>query len=621
MPQRKVVAEWLRQAHAQDAVVLATSRIVGYDDWKIDHPMPEPLDFDRPVGGLIRQLAPQPDAESWAALRYLLPFDPPRIAAFVENWYRQRCASEQEVRQKSSDLLASIAQSDTTQQLARTPNLLSMMAIVHRERAHLPDGKALLYEEIANAYINTIDQQRKILPNDALAPYVWKARKGWLAYIAFQMQLRRSNEDNDAGVLVAEADVLAWLTEAMRLSGVAQPEATAAEYLRWVARRSGLLLPRGAGRYAFVHLSFQEYFCACHLSTRIVSPAFVRDKLKPDEQVTKAALAKWGEDSLWRETLVNLFELLSAEQDADWIDDLTGIVFGAFEEEIQFDRTLDARPDLAGRLIQDRHVRLGDAWPDRLASRCCRRAMLDSVSDLVWQVVVQFGYAAELNDDFVPTPKLLTVVAKQTGVIDLAALADCPALRYCRLSDTAVSDLYSLAGLNNLEALLLNRTKVSDLSPLAGLSNLKLLALGGTTVSNLDPLAALSNLQILDLNETKVSDLHSLAGLSSLRTLALDRTRVSDLRPLAGLINLQTLFLNKTEISDLAPLAELRKLRFLDLSDTNVFQLNPLENLSNLRWLLINNTNVTDTYGLAHLTKLQVVGLPDLPSAAELFPF
>lgn len=68
------------------------------------------------------------------------------------------------------------------------------MAIVHRERAHLPDGKALLYDETANAYINTIDSQRKIEPGDALAPFGWRKRKVWLARVGFEMQQRRSAE-------------------------------------------------------------------------------------------------------------------------------------------------------------------------------------------------------------------------------------------------------------------------------------------------------------------------------------------------------------------------------------------------------------------------------------------
>jgi predicted NACHT family NTPase len=42
------------------------------------------------------------------------------------------------------------------------PNLLTMMALIHRNRANLPNGKALLYEDIAQAYLKTIDEFRRI---------------------------------------------------------------------------------------------------------------------------------------------------------------------------------------------------------------------------------------------------------------------------------------------------------------------------------------------------------------------------------------------------------------------------------------------------------------------------
>ena len=575
---RKVIADWVWEAATRNACVLATSRIVGYEDWVIDQPMIELRSVDDPVGGLPlalrRYIPPRNGAESllprWAVLRYLLPFDPQRIAAFAENWYRQRCGTEQEARQKTNDLLTAIAQSDTTRQLARTPNLLSMMAIVHRERAHLPDGKALLYEEIANAYINTIDQQRKILPNDALAPYAWKARKSWLAYIAFQMQRLRSSDEKDAGVLVTEQEVLTWLGDAMRVSGVPQSEVTAQEYLRWVARRSGLLLPRGAGRYAFVHLSFQEYFCACHLVTRIVSPAFVKDKLKEDEPVTKVALAEWAKSNVWRETLVNLFELISAEQDADWIMDLTEILFGGLEEEFEYS-FFDERVELAARLILDSHIRLSAEWEDRLAYRCSNSYLRwSSSSGVVWQVIVAHGYAAELSDTFIPTGKLRVVRAVNAKLSDLTPLSQCIAL----------------------QKLELERTAVFDLSPLAELSALRSLNLSATTVSDLSPLAKLENLSILKL----------------------DGTAVSDLRPLTKLINLGYLSLSETAAFDLTPLAGLSHLYVIDLRKTPVLDVSPLAELTNLLILVLEDTAVTDISALAHLTQLKIVGLPEQPS-------
>jgi len=525
--QRRVVAEWVQKAHFQKACVLATSRMVGYEDFPVDRfpsAFADPSRDDEPGRGSARvqlimevrsrwadlnltdtqpiQLAASSSnatrgradlslsSLSWAQRRYLMPFDRRRIEAFAENWYRQRLGSEQEARQKSADLLASLLKSPVTQQLARTPNLLNLMAIVHRERAHLPDGKALLYEEIANAYINTIDSQRKIAPGDALAPYSWKERKAWLAYVGFRMQERRSSqeEETQTGVLADEKDVLIWLSEAMNQSGVARPAATAREYLGWVARRSGLLLPRGEGRYAFVHLSFQEYFCACYLNDRIVSPAYVRDSLPEDAPVTRARLTDWGKSPAWRETLVYLFELL----DADWVDDLADTLFGPAEDPSNLS---SASAALATRAIADRHIRLGKARKGGLANRVARQAWIDwimrSISEPdVLLALVEAGFAAIVSNT-PPTPG-----EPALPLVSVGEAAGNRELRVLIVEDKTFDDLAHFAGHNALRALVLDNTQVEDVSPLARLAALQVLSLGNTPVADVSPLTHIPGLLI-----------------------------------------------------------------------------------------------------------------------------
>ena len=175
---RQVLARWMQQAAQDGAVAIATSRLVGYEDGPVDCEMLQSADAaslgDLAELGAVQEskafvmqaLASQPKARvtarrsnktrkrgaqqepaSWATRRYLMPFDDSRISAFISNWYLQRSSSEQEAQQKTADLLAAINNSRTMLELARTPNLLSLMAIVHRERAHLPEGKALLYKK------------------------------------------------------------------------------------------------------------------------------------------------------------------------------------------------------------------------------------------------------------------------------------------------------------------------------------------------------------------------------------------------------------------------------------------------------------------------------------------
>lgn len=599
---RKIVAGWLRQANQDNACALATSRLVGYDDYPVDSEkrdlakgseralsmqmLSEPklednylIIMKRP-GESRCEDEPKPNEQRWAQLRYLLPFDQQRIAIFVENWYHQRCGTKQEALQKTGDLLVQINKSDVTQRLARTPNLLSLMAIVFREHAHLPDGKALLYDEIVNAYINTIDQQRKILPGDALAPYAWKERRAWLAYVGFQMQLHRGTQikteaetGSQQGVLVEEAQVRSWLAEAMQITGVEQPEKTAAEFLHWVARRCGLLLPRGEGRYAFVHLSFQEYFCACYLFERIDSPAYMRDRLPKDALVTRSKLTTWGEFSTWRETLVYLFEILSSEHGIEWVDDLAATLFGDLEEDGDLH---GSQAELAGRALADRHIRLGRKWKDKLAGRCSMAAFSEQYSEKrpVFSALVEAGYAArELPSKDEKPQKAFEDFAENR-------------LRVLVFAEKENVDVARLAGMDNLRVLSLENTNVDDVAPLAGLDNLRVLSLKNTNVDDVTPLAGLKNLQALDLDNTRVALVEPLAELKNLQHLCLNHTRVALVEPLAKLKNLQVLELNNTQVKLVAPLARLENLRHLELNYTRVADVAPLVGLKQLTvWL------------------------------------
>ena len=66
-------------------------------------------------------------------------------------------------------------------------------------------------------------------------------------------------------------------------------EALARAFLDNIARRSGLLIPRGEGLYAFVHLTFQEYFAALYLKEQICSPRFARLQIATDERISADA--------------------------------------------------------------------------------------------------------------------------------------------------------------------------------------------------------------------------------------------------------------------------------------------------------------------------------------------
>ena len=317
---------------------LLSSRIVGYDEVPFDlqrtRPDAEPSRFVR--GSMVREEVRRPyrrerqplmrgPRNGRVATRYLAPFDDSRIAAFARNWYYRRDAASQRARANADHLVRAVHADDSILRLARVPNLLTMMALIHRIEATLPHGRALLYDRIAEAYLESIDKFRGI---DS-SPHDLSRKKIWLARVGLEMQRRRTSGDHSDGseILVDYETVLGWLSEEMGRGNTLTDTPSTREFLDILGRRSGLFLPRGEGRYAFVHLSFQEYFAAVALAREVTGFRWARreaSRLGFDRDT----VARWAGESVWRETFAFLFELLALEQADDWHADLLDCVFG-----------------------------------------------------------------------------------------------------------------------------------------------------------------------------------------------------------------------------------------------------------------------------------------------------
>ncbi|WP_155951565.1 MULTISPECIES: hypothetical protein [unclassified Pseudomonas] len=591
---RGAVASWIKEARDKKACVLATSRIVGYEDFPIDSPVLKGDRIDKSAkrlgvhGGDVSISEDEgKTSASWADIRYLMPFNKNQISDFVKNWYRQRCVSESEAREKTLDLLGALEDSEVTSELARTPNLLSLMAVVHRERAHLPDGKALLYEEIVNAYLNTIDSQRKIVQDDVLGGYTWKDKKGWVAYVGFMMQSARTNYSQE-GILVSERQVVTWLVQAMKQSRVNDPEAVALEFLGWVARRSGLLLPRGEGRYSFVHLSFQEYFCACYLEAAVVSPDFFSDgrsaklKIKPED--IRSFSARYS----WLETLVFVFEILSNERSTSWVERLIEVLCPSYPKIVASEYSLG---ELAARLLTNKHVKFDRQWLDYLAdisSVMVYRAWDTEESHGLLASFISLGYAAVINDaeedefdDRRPMPKSFykTHVVEKGKVRILIYRSATPLGRdqlaeYDRLSVLDCEDCTSV------DLTYLNSKYLTVLSIQDG-------ALKGA--ERINEFKRLSTLQLARVEQTGLEMVRGTSNLDEVLLCDIDLTSIAFL---SGWKNLYNLDITRVAISDASVLKKLKRLAYLTLEQTNISDVSFLQSLTSLEMLSLNGNPI-----------------------------
>jgi hypothetical protein len=673
---REIVAQWIQEATTKDAVVLATSRVVGYEDFPVHRPnfglqektkqdesanlfsqhileldslIALPVKDEQGVGfGMMKDFLKEGwRRKEWASIKYLMPFDQKRIGAFVENWYLQRSGSESEARKRAEDLMFALGESDVTSELARTPNLLSLMAIVHRERAHLPDGKALLYKEIANAYINTIDEYRKIGSDDASVNFGWETRESWIAYVGFQMQLIRSENISAferSGVLATEDQVLNWLTIAMAKSGVSQTQLSAREFLKWVARRSGLLLPKGEGRFAFVHLSFQEYFCARFMASKIVSPSFIKNS-ENESEITRKKIFEWSRNIVWHESLVYLFELISGERDSEWGEDLAEVTFGSIGDETDF---IFAKASLATRILADRHVTISSERKRTFAQRSTKAAIsewntkwssekpkilpvlaankfavicIDGDEAFVWNkfpAMNDLPIDIEKNLDIVflvsskpidsnylrklTKLRLLEFHGVRLDSVDFVEKFEC--LQQLNISQTGIDDISILKSLKSIENLDLSENPIANLTPIRKLSTLRSLSLKDTLVGSVVALKELKNLETLYLSRTKVRNLAPVSNLKSLRTISISGTGIRDISALRELPNLVVLIAESVNLKDYTPLLDMTSLQFLALDNVASIDKVVLSRLSNLEFLTLSHNDLDDISFLSNLQSL-----------------
>ena len=395
---------------------------------------------------------------------------------------------------------------------------------------------------------------------------------------------------------------------------------SAEEFLKIVGRRSGLFLPRGEGRYAFVHLSFQEYFAAFALKREVTRFRWAKrnaSRLGFDRDM----LASWAGQSVWRETFAFLFELLASEEEDDWHADLLDCVFGEDFSRLdgsESDEVSVALGHLLARLVANSRSGLPSEKIDS-ALACCVNTQLRISAHMLSSNILGtlLGDDVELNTKVFEKIKaqmktgLWALDLRGTRISDLLPITNLTMLRSLDLAETGVSDISPLANLTMLESLDLRETGVSDISPLSNLTALRSLDLRGTGVSDISPLASLTTLRSLDLAGTGISDISPLASLTELQSLDLMETDVSDISPLSNLTMLELLDLMGTGISDISPLSNLTALRSLDLIGTGVSDISPLSNLTMLELLDLMVTNVSDISPLANLTKLDFLNLAD----------
>lgn len=165
---------------------------------------------------------------------------------------------------QSENLIQAIDSNPRVADLAINPLLLTVIALVHRYRARLPERRSELYEEAVEVLLGNWDKAKGLDYGEAIGVSLDDGDlRSLLESIAFWM--------HDRMLRVIELDDLRALLLPKFKSMVGdstQPEKALDDFLRVVNERSGLLIEHGVGLYGFAHLIFQQYLAARALSER-----------------------------------------------------------------------------------------------------------------------------------------------------------------------------------------------------------------------------------------------------------------------------------------------------------------------------------------------------------------
>jgi hypothetical protein len=229
---------------------VVTSRVVGYEN---------PFRFDAKEFGHYR----------------LRPLQLPEMERFVDDWYRVRIENPKERKENADDLIR-ILRDEThiaIRELAQNPLLLTIIALVHRIDAVLPDERVVLYQKCTETLLNTWHTWKFRGGEVQKKGKVERRNRQRMEAIAYWMHTETRGTGKGQRAIVPAADLHRFLTkyitenERIREEDE-EPEDQAKDFLDFIRRRAGLLIEVGDAKYSFVHLTFQEYLTASYVGTQ-----------------------------------------------------------------------------------------------------------------------------------------------------------------------------------------------------------------------------------------------------------------------------------------------------------------------------------------------------------------
>jgi hypothetical protein len=263
------------------APVLVTSRVVGYDQARLD----ESQFVSHRLGGFRQE----------------------EVAEYANKWF----ALEEGTRADEAD--AFLSESESVPDLRTNPLLLSLMCILYRGEGSLPRNRAEVYEQCASLLFHRWDARRRI-HQDLRAGHLIEPT---LRHLAWWLFIRDNTQ-----TAVTERELVGATTEFLHGRGFeSQGDAleAAREFIQfctgrmWVFSDAGTT-STGEKLYSFTHRTFLEYFAAAQLAydsdtpeklARVLAPHIARGEWEVVDELSVQI-----KDTTSREGARRMYELL-----------------------------------------------------------------------------------------------------------------------------------------------------------------------------------------------------------------------------------------------------------------------------------------------------------------------
>jgi len=195
------------------------------------------------------------------------------IAQFLRNWHLAVAVGEMgpgpdaqaRAAAQTQQLLNAIQANERVRELALNPLLLTVIALVHRDRVKLPDRRAELYAEAVDVLLGKWDEARGVQELAILPDQAFDAgdKRLLLQRLALTMHEAQQKEIAAEDLRRLLGDYFHGLVPDWR-----QVSSAVDRFLKVVEERTGLLAARGEGVYGFSHLTFQEYLAALAMAAQ-----------------------------------------------------------------------------------------------------------------------------------------------------------------------------------------------------------------------------------------------------------------------------------------------------------------------------------------------------------------